>query len=325
MANRSKKKTPRKYVVRRLLLAVISVGVIGGAGYLIVYKLNSSQNQAETSAETSQEAEAAKPEVSTLEESETSQPEASALEQPEVSEPKPEPKQEEEQAVHSFEDGEWQLILASAVSPLPEGYRPPQLETVAPGYQVDSRIAPALKRMIAEAKAEGINLMICSAYRSEERQRELYQKKIAEHEAMGKSKEEAVAVAATIVLPPGTSEHQTGLAVDIVTPEYQVLDDGFAETPAAKWLAANSWKYGFILRYPKDKQEITNIIYEPWHFRYVGEEHAKAIYEGGYCLEEYLYGVLNQKRLESFVISPSAPSEEAADGQSEAETEEKEQ
>ncbi|HHY53315.1 MAG TPA: M15 family metallopeptidase [Clostridiales bacterium] len=208
---------------------------------------------------------------------------------------------------------------------MPEGYSPPQLETVAPGYQVDSRIAPALKRMMTEAKAEGINLMICSAYRSEERQRELYQKKIAEHEAMGKSKEEAVAVAATIVLPPGTSEHQTGLAVDIVTPEYQVLDDGFAETPAAKWLAANSWKYGFILRYPKDKQEITNIIYEPWHFRYVGEEHAKAIYEGGYCLEEYLYGVLNQKRLESFVISPSAPSEEAAEGQSEAETEEKEQ
>ncbi|MGI6404307.1 MAG: M15 family metallopeptidase [Oscillospiraceae bacterium] len=303
---RKRRKTQGKYIIRRIFLALLAIGLIGGAGWLIGNNLLAPPDKEEVPQKT-----------------ESSQPEVSAPQEPVASQPEPEP--EEEPVVHNPDD-EWQLILASALSPLPAGYGPPELETIAPGYQVDSRIAPALKRMIAEAKIEGINLMICSAYRSEERQRELHERKIAEHVALGKSNEEAVAVAASIVLPPGTSEHQTGLAVDIVTPENQNLDESFAQTPAAKWLAENSWKYGFILRYPKDKQEITNIIYEPWHFRYVGQEHAKAIYEGGYCLEEYLYGVLNQKRLESFVFSPTAgQSQEAEERQSEPETEEKEQ
>ncbi len=301
---RKKRKTQGKFIMRRFLLALITIGLVGGAGWLIGTRQLSSKDKAEVSQET-----------------DFSQPEAPP-EEPEASEPQPEP---EPEPVIQTPDDEWQLVLASALSPLPAGYAPPELETVAPGYQVDSRMAPALKKMIAEAKSEGISLMICSAYRSEERQKELYENKIAEHKATGKSDEEATAVAASIVLPPGTSEHQTGLAADIVTPENQNLDDSFAQTPAAKWMAENSWKYGFILRYPQDKQEITNIIYEPWHFRYVGEEHAKAIYEGGYCLEEYLYGVLNHKRLESFVISPTAQPMEADEAQSETETEKKEQ
>ena len=88
--------------------------------------------------------------------------------------------------------------------------------------------------------------------------------------------------------PPGTSEHQAGLAVDIVSVEYQVLDEGQEDTPLQQWLMAHCWEYGFILRYPTDKSDLTGVGYEPWHYRYVGEEAAKAVTEQGICLEEYL-------------------------------------
>lgn len=288
---RGRKKTQGKFIARRLFLMLLTIGLVGTVGWLVWSRLLSPAQ------------EPAEPESQSLAES---LPEPS---EPEASEPEPEPSEPEEEPVVANPDDAWQLIMASAVSPLPEGYAPPQLDTVA-GYQVDSRIASALKQMIAEAKLEGINLQICSAYRSEDYQRELHSNKIQEHMAYGYSEDAAVAAASSIVLPPGTSEHQTGLALDIVTPDYQVLDDGYAETPAAKWLAANAWKYGFILRYPQDKQEITDIIFEPWHYRYVGEEHAKAIYDGSYCLEEYLYGVLNQQRMEAFVSASQAASQE---------------
>ena len=90
------------------------------------------------------------------------------------------------------------------------------------------------------------------------------------------------------VARPGTSEHQAGLAVDIVSVEYQVLDEGQEDTPLQQWLMAHCWEYGFILRYPTDKSDLTGVGYEPWHYRYVGEEAAKAITEQGICLEEYL-------------------------------------
>ena len=90
------------------------------------------------------------------------------------------------------------------------------------------------------------------------------------------------------VAVPGTSEHQTGLALDIISSSYQVLDRDQENTAEQRWLMENSYKYGFILRYPSDKSEITGINYEPWHYRYVGKEAAKEIYEKGLCLEEYL-------------------------------------
>ena len=100
--------------------------------------------------------------------------------------------------------------------------------------------------------------------------------------------EEARKKAATIVAVPGTSEHQLGWAVDIVDKSYQVLNEKQATMPAQKWLMEHSWEYGFILRYPVDKSGVTGIIYEPWHYRYVGRDNAKAIYDSGLCLEEYL-------------------------------------
>lgn len=100
--------------------------------------------------------------------------------------------------------------------------------------------------------------------------------------------EDAKAKAGRQVAVPGTSEHQLGLAVDIVDVSYQLLDTNQENTDVQKWLLENSWRYGFILRYPTDKTDITGIVYEPWHYRYVGKEYAKEIHEKGVCLEQYL-------------------------------------
>ncbi|MGI6344519.1 MAG: M15 family metallopeptidase [Bacillota bacterium] len=179
------------------------------------------------------------------------------------------------------------LILVNAQNPLPEGFKP-ELKTVQGNLQLEVTAADALQEMIAAAKEVGLSLLVVSAYRSPERQAVLYENKVQEWIGYGYSRAAAEAKAATIVALPGTSEHHTGLAADIVTPDYQRLNAGFAETAAAKWMANYAHRYGFILRYPEDKEEVTGIIFEPWHFRYVGKEHAKAIQESGLSLEEYL-------------------------------------
>ena len=144
--------------------------------------------------------------------------------------------------------------------------------------------------MMDDARAEGLSPMICSSYRTWDKQRTLYDNETKRYMAQGYSKEEAEKEAAKWVAVPGTSEHQTGLAVDIVAQSYQILDKKQEDTPEQRWLMENSYKYGFILRFPTDKSKITGINYEPWHYRYVGKEAAKEIYERGICLEEYLGG-----------------------------------
>ena len=129
--------------------------------------------------------------------------------------------------------------------------------------------------------------MLCSAYRSVEKQQQLFDRSQQAYMAQGMSEEEAYAKTATETAIPGTSEHQTGLAADIVTPTYQMLDAGFADTPAGQWLSEHAAEYGFVLRYPQDKQEVTGTIYESWHYRFVGKTHAKLMKESGLCLEEY--------------------------------------
>lgn len=130
--------------------------------------------------------------------------------------------------------------------------------------------------------------LICSSYRTNEKQQTLYNNKVSQYLEKGYSQTEAEAEAGKWVAVPGTSEHQTGLAVDIVDINYQLLDEKQEETEVQKWLMKNSYRYGFILRYPSDKSDITGIYYEPWHYRYVGKETAKEIYEQGICFEEYL-------------------------------------
>lgn len=156
------------------------------------------------------------------------------------------------------------------------------------GQSVDRRIYDDLIAMLQAAKSEGLNPLICSSYRTNEKQEQLYQNKVSEYLSQGYSKVEASDKAAFWVARPGTSEHQLGLAVDIVSTKNQRLDRSQENTVEQQWLIQNSWKYGFVLRYPTNKNSITGVGYEPWHYRYVGKEHVKKINELGVCLEEYV-------------------------------------
>ncbi len=153
---------------------------------------------------------------------------------------------------------------------------------------IDRRAYKELQSMMDDARALGLDPLICSSYRSMEKQTELYKNKVGYFTDAGYSRTEAEVLASEYVSAPGTSEHQLGLAVDICSEAYQLLETDQENTAVQQWLMANCWRYGFILRYPKDKIEITGVSYEPWHYRYVGVEAAKEIYDEGLCLEEYL-------------------------------------
>ena len=182
----------------------------------------------------------------------------------------------------------WNLQLINWENPLPEDYEAGELTELSNGHAVDSRIYPALQEMMDDARAAGYNPLICSSFRTWDKQSQLYERKVQFYIDQGSDRATAEEQAAVWVARPGTSEHQAGLAVDIVSVEYQVLDEGQEDTPLQQWLMAHCWEYGFILRYPTDKSDLTGVWYEPWHYRYVGEEAAKAITEQGICLEEYL-------------------------------------
>ena len=183
------------------------------------------------------------------------------------------------------------LLLVNRWNQLPEDYAP-ELELVAEldgrRYELDRRCSEALWDMLADCAAAGGRPYICSAYRSAQDQQKLYQDKVRRLEKDGVSREEAPELAAESVALPGTSEHQLGLAVDIIDEEYPFLDEGQEETATQIWLMENSWRYGFILRYPNGTTEQTGILYEPWHYRYVGREYAEEIHRMGLTLEEYL-------------------------------------
>ena len=181
----------------------------------------------------------------------------------------------------------WNLILVNPWNPLPENYSFTKKE-LSNGHAVDERCYPDLQAMMDACRAAGNSPVICSSYRSYEKQQSLYQNKVNRLAAQGYSQETAREEAAKAVALPGTSEHQLGLAVDIVDIANQNLDSSQEDTAVQQWLMEHSWEYGFILRYPNDKSDITGIIYEPWHYRYVGKDAAAEIYQQGLCLEEYL-------------------------------------
>lgn len=199
--------------------------------------------------------------------------------------------EETDRALLETRAARWQLRLINADNPLPEDYDP-DLVDIGDGLQFNRTASDNLLDMLQAGRAAGYDLVICSAYRSNERQRELYNNQVAQQLASGKSQEEAEEAAVHIVAYPGTSEHASGLAADIVTQEYLAeyssLTSGFEQTAAFQWLMEHCTEYGFILRYPEDKTEITGIIYEPWHFRFVGQTAAKEMTASGLCLEEYL-------------------------------------
>nr|WP_325199938.1 M15 family metallopeptidase [uncultured Oscillibacter sp.] len=188
----------------------------------------------------------------------------------------------------SASEEDWALILVNGTHPLPEDFRVPEFTQLVNGHSIDKRAYPDLQRMMDACRADGLQPTICSSYRTQEKQEELFERKVQACLSTAASRQEAEEQAAVWVARPGTSEHQAGLAVDIVDKTYQSLDDGQEETAVQKWLMEHCAEYGFILRYPNDKSELTGIGYEPWHYRYVGEAAAGEIMSRGLCLEEYL-------------------------------------
>ncbi len=178
------------------------------------------------------------------------------------------------------------VMLVNPWNSLPADYDP---DLVKVEFAKMSRIcADALVQMLEDCRAAGYNPAICSGYRTQEEQEFLFNRKIKRVMAEGYDEEEAKILAAKEVAVPGTSEHQLGLAIDLVDDDHWVLDKSQAERPTQKWLMEHCWEYGFILRYPVGSTEITGIIYEPWHYRYVGVEIALELRELGITLEEYL-------------------------------------
>lgn len=190
-------------------------------------------------------------------------------------------------------EGDWSLQLVNADHPLPEDFN---VETVSiPGYddrQFDARAADALIAMLNAAQKDGEPLYLVSSYRSVKRQTALFERKTNYYMQQGMDRTQAETEAAKLVARPGTSEHNLGLAADIVSADwYKTHDDLTAEfetTNAARWLREHAAEYGFILRYPAEKEAITGVAYEPWHYRYVGPTAARAITAQGLTLEEYL-------------------------------------
>ena len=176
---------------------------------------------------------------------------------------------------------ELNLIVVNRWNEIPEEYVVDLIE-LSNGQKVDSRIYPALQEMFDAARAEGIYPIVGEGYRTAEEQQKILDDKIQAYINEGYSRARAEKTAKEWVALPGTSEHQLGIAVDINADKSKCSNDKVYE-----WLAENAYKYGFILRYPAGKQEITGTSYEPWHYRYVGVEAAREIYEQGICLEEY--------------------------------------
>lgn len=192
----------------------------------------------------------------------------------------------------------WNLKLVNGKSPLPNGFTVRTEKIKAKyardvGMLYDARAVSYLNAMCAAAEKDGVNLLVISSHRTNARQTTLYNNQVKKQRAKypNLSDEEIKKKAATVSAYPGTSEHELGLAVD-----FNSVEESFENTREYQWLKTHAAEYGFIMRYAKEKQDITGVIYEPWHYRYVGEKHAKKINQLGYCLEEYVEYLKNNNK-----------------------------
>lgn len=189
----------------------------------------------------------------------------------------------------------WCLILTNAEYPVPEDYAVTLRDVPGTDQEVDERIYEPLINMLEAMKAEGLSPVVCSGYRTLDKQEKLFNRKVSAYVKKGRSKEESYALARQTLSIPGSGEHCLGLAVDFYTRSYHQLERAFEKTPEGKWLREHAQDYGFTLRYDEGKEEITGIEYEPWHFRYVGVDVARYLKEHNLSLEEFyieesLYG-----------------------------------
>ena len=187
--------------------------------------------------------------------------------------------------ISTFDLDDWKYILVNKENPLKEDI---ECDLIGlNGFDVDVRIYDKLTEMFDAAKEDGINLCMASGYRNYNTQKYLYEKKINYYKRLGYSTDEATQIASMKVTPPLTSEHETGLAIDIAGADVTTRNDFDDTAPATQWLIANSYKYGFILRFPQDKTGVTGVNYKPWHFRYVGKEAATFLHDNNLSLEEF--------------------------------------
>ena len=205
---------------------------------------------------------------------ETTQPVTAAVAQPGTM---------ENPTIITIDEEKWYLTLVNSSYRIPDDYEPDLVYVCGSGERLDRKVAEHYEEMYNAALKDGVNLTPCSGYRSYEVQERNYNNKVSFYESQGYSNKDAKVKAATIIMPPGSSEHNLGYAMDIVC-----VDEWFEDTQEFKWLTENAADYGFIMRYPKDKQDITKVIYEPWHWRYVGVELAKDLKNSGLVLEEYM-------------------------------------
>ncbi|MCM1118988.1 MAG: M15 family metallopeptidase [bacterium] len=189
-----------------------------------------------------------------------------------------------------FSLDDWRLILVNKQHPIPEDYDF-TLATIKGSQRCDERIIDDLLTMMQAAKDAGFTLVIKSPYRSDARQEYLFDRKIKQFMGKGMSYMDAFKLSSQVVMVPDSSEHQIGLSLDIVCDYYETLTQGFGDTEAGKWMEEHCAEFGFIVRYPKGKEYITSVEYEPWHFRYVGVEAATIIMEQELTLEEFVEGL----------------------------------
>lgn len=259
----------KRNIIISVLCAVLIVG-LGAAAWVFfgnaeLPKLPSGASQSESSSDS--ESEASADSESLPESSSAAESSAPALPSSSESEPEsslPEESSEPEPLADPIPRDEWYMLLVNKEHPLSADFSVVTKAIDSEGHTVDERIYDDISAMLEAAKAAGMELRISTAYRSYNRQQQLYE-------------------AGATTAAAGTSEHNSGLAVDILT-----VSGEFEGSSAEAWLLEHAEEYGFILRYPKDKEAVTGFAYEPWHFRYVGKEQAKLIDESGLCLEEYL-------------------------------------
>ncbi|BDG69550.1 hypothetical protein ENLAB_31140 [Enterococcus innesii] len=189
---------------------------------------------------------------------------------------------------------DWSLVLVGPSNKIEKEIAQKDLGKLSNGYLVDQRIVSSYEKLADAAKAAGHPLAMVSAYRSVAYQEEIFNANVNTLMSQGHTKEEAIRITKLTFTEPGYSEHHTGLAVDVVDQDWyqnhtgELLNEGFGDTDGGKWLQAHAREYGFIIRYPKGKHDITQIDYEPWHLRYVGVEVATYIEEHEMTFEEFL-------------------------------------
>lgn len=272
------KKYSKKQWMAKGILALLLLFIL--AGLAVGFAVTERRKPAEPTTNALSEPET-EPQTEPPTEAQTAAPEPTTAKAPPVSLPQA----TDGNPVTVSPDGEhWELTLVNLQYRLPEDYKP-TLKAAVEGssVQLDARVAPFYAEMYAAAKADGCTLTPYSGYRTYARQQENFDRKVAYYVSQGLSEAEATAQTQTRILPAGASEHNMGFAMDIVS-----ASADFISTKEFSWLSAHAHEYGFILRYPENKTDITGVMYEPWHWRYVGKEAAAEMQKSGQCLEEYL-------------------------------------